>query len=190
VLQRRKEERLQALFTVPLAVGLRPGEALGLRWTDVNFETGTISVCRELQRVEGRLQLLELKTLRSRRQIVLPDVALSALKAHRTRQLEERLQLGEHWKESGLVFTTSVGTPIEPRNAVRTFKRILRKAGLPDKRFYDLRHTCASLLLAQGVHPRVVMDILGHSQISLTMHTTATSSPSCRQMRPNAWTCC
>ncbi len=68
------------------------------------------------------------------------------------------------------MFTTSVGTPIEPRNAVRTFKRILRKADLPDKRFYDLRHTCASLLLAQGVHPRVVMEILGHSQISLTMN--------------------
>jgi len=171
LLETLKDERLQAVFTVPLAVGLRPGEALGLRWQDVNLETGTITICRALQRIEGQLQLVELKTRRSRRAIVLPGVALAALTAHRQRQQEEREQAGDRWQEHGLVFTTRHGTPIEPRNAVRSFKRILKRAGLPDQRFYDLRHTCASLLLAQRVHPRVVMEILGHSQISLTMNT-------------------
>jgi integrase len=171
LLEALQKERLQALFTVPLAVGLRPGEALGLRWEDVDFAAGTISIRRALQRIEGRLQLVEVKTQRSRRRIALPAVALSALRAHQARQQEERLRAGVYWRESGLVFTTALGTPIEPRNAVRTFKRVLKQAGLPDRRFYDLRHTCASLLLAQGVHPRVVMEILGHSQISLTMNT-------------------
>lgn len=176
-----QSERLQALFAVPLAVGLRPGEALGLRWKDVNFTTGTLSVTRALQRIEGKLQLVELKTRRSRRTIALPDVALAALQAHQARQLDERMQAGERWQDMGLVFTTQHGTPLEPRNVVRTFKRILKNAGLPDQRFYDLRHTCASLLLAQGVHPRVVMEILGHSQIGLTMNTYSHVTPQLQQ---------
>lgn len=171
LLEALESERLQALYTVPLAVGLRPGEALGLRWQDVNLDTGTISVCRALQRIEGKLQLVELKTRRSRRIIALPALAISVLKAHLARQLEERQKAGTRWHETGFVFTTAHGTPLEPRNVVRSFKRILQQAGLPDQRFYDLRHTCASLLLAQGVHPRVVMEILGHRQISLTMNT-------------------
>jgi len=159
-------------LTPRLAVGLRPGEALGLRWQDVNFETGTLSVLRALQRIEGKPQLVELKTRRSRRSVSLPQVALAALQAHRARQLEEQRRAGHAWRnDPGLIFTTARGTPLELRNVVRTFKRILRSAGLPDQRFYDLRHTCASLLLAQGVHPWVVMEILGHSQISLTMNT-------------------
>lgn len=174
-------ERLQALFLVPLAVGLRPGEALGLCWQDVNFATGTLTIYRALQRIEGRLQLVEVKTKRSRRVVSLPAVALQALTAHQARQREERLRAGDLWKETGLIFTTSIGTPIEPRTAVRIFKRILRDAGLPDRRFYDLRHTCATLLLVQGVHPRVVMEILGHSQISLTMNTYSHVVPTLQQ---------
>jgi integrase len=166
-----EHERLRAVFTVPLAVGLRPGEALGLYWQDVDLEAGTLSLCRALQRIEGKLQLVELKTRRSRRTIALPGVALAALKRHRVQQREERVLAGGRWQETALIFTTKHGTPLEPRNVVRTFKRILWKAGLPNQRFYDLRHTCASLLLAQGVHPRVVMEILWHSQISLTMNT-------------------
>ncbi len=182
LLEALQTERLQALFTVPLAVGLRPGEALGLRWQDVNFKTGTLSVLRALQRIEGKLQLVELKTRRSRRSISLPQVALAALQAHRARQLEEQHRAGDAWRnDAGLIFTTARGTPLEPRNVVRTFKRILRSAGLPDQRFYDLRHTCASLLLAQGVHPRVVMEILGHSQISLTMNTYSHVIPQLQQ---------
>ena len=93
-------------------------------------------------------------------------------RAHRAHQNAERLGLGEAWqKELSLVFTTAVGTPLDARNVTRQFKGHLERAGLPESRFHDLRHSCASLLLAQGVHPRVVMEMLGHSRISMTMDT-------------------
>jgi integrase len=90
---------------------------------------------------------------------------------HRTRQLEERLLAGSRWKESGFVFTTPIGTALDGPNVTKSFQRLLKKAGLAHRRFHDLRHSCASLLLAQNVAPRVVMEVLGHSQISLTMNT-------------------
>jgi integrase len=86
-------------------------------------------------------------------------------------RLEQRLIAGMRWQESGLVFTTRQGKPLLARNVFRAFQRVLTKAGIPHQRFHDLRHTCATLLLAQGIHPRVVMEMLGHSQISLTMNT-------------------
>jgi integrase len=173
LLEAIKGDRLEALYTVALAMGLRQGEALGLRWQDVDLETGRLSVRMALQRVEGTFQLVELKTDRSRRTLTLPGVALHALRAHRTRQLEERLIAGEQWQEYGLVFATMQGKPLSARNVFRTYQRALANADLPHKRFYDLRHTCATLLLAQGVDMRTIMDILGHSQISLTMNTYA-----------------
>ena len=166
-----KGDRLAALYSVALAVGLRQGEALGLRWEDIDFDAGRLTVRVALQRLDGRLQLVEPKTVRSRRTIALPQTAVSALRTHRAQQLQERLFAGSRWQGTGLVFTTTFGTPIDARNLTRQFHRILREADLPRIRFHDLRHTCASLLLAQGVHPRVVMEILGHSQISLTMDT-------------------
>ena len=96
---------------------------------------------------------------------------LTALKGHRTRQLEERLAAGGAWEDSGLVFTSPIGSTLDPRNATREFKALLRAAELPNIRFHDLRHTAATLLLAQGVDPRTIMETLGHSQISLTMNT-------------------
>jgi integrase len=164
-------DRLEALYSVALAVGLRQGEALGLRWGDIDLNSGTLRVRSALQWLYGKPHFVEPKTERSRRSIALPRVAIDALRPHRTRQFEERLIAGSSWQEHGLVFATTVGSPIHPRNLVRHFHRTLEKAGLPKKRFHDLRHTCASLLLAQGVQPRVVMEILGHSQISLTMDT-------------------
>jgi integrase len=181
LLQTVQGHRLEALFTVALAIGLRPGEALGLQWQDVDLAAGALSVRRALQRVNGNLQLEEVKSATSRRHITLPQVALAALKAHRLRQLEEQEFLGESWPNTGLVFTSERGTPLEPRNAARLFQRMRRKAGLPYRRFYDLRHTCATLLLVQGVHLRVVMEILGHSQISLTMNTYSHVVPTLQQ---------
>jgi integrase len=177
LLESIRGDRLEALYTVALAIGLREGEALGLRWQDVNLETGVVTIQVGLQRVEGRLRLKNLKTDHSRRSIALPEFAITALRTHRARQLAERMQAGELWADHGLVFTTSLGRPLDSRNVVRRFKRALEQAGLPDQRFYDLRHTCASLLLVQGVHPRVVMEILGHSQISLTMNTYSHVAP-------------
>lgn len=169
--------RLEALFTVALAVGLREGEALGLRWQDVDLESGRISIRVALQRIGGKLRIEEVKSATSRRHISLPQVAVEALRAHRQQQQQEQDILGDSWPDTGLVFTSTRGTPLEPRNVVRLFHSMLQRAGLPHKRFYDLRHTCATLLLVQGVHPRVVMEILGHSQISLTMNTYSHVSP-------------
>jgi integrase len=170
LLRTLQHERLGALYTVPLAIGLRPGEALGLMWSDIDLDRGTLHVTRSLQRIEGKLRIEELKSRSSRRSIKLPEVALASLKAHRIRQAEERLAAGPAWQVSDLIFTTRQGRPLAPRFIARSFKRILHLAGLPDTRVYDLRHTCATLLLVQGVHPRVVMEILGHSQIGLTMN--------------------
>jgi integrase len=172
-----KGERLEALFSVALSLGLRQGEALGLRWQDIDFEARTLRVSYAIQRIEAKLQMVEPKTERSRRVLPIPETVLSALRTHRSRQLEERLLLGSHWQETGLVFTSTIGTPLDPRNVVRIFHALLEKAELLHFRFHDLRHACASLLLAQGVPARTVMEILGHSQISLTMNTYAHVMP-------------
>jgi integrase len=176
-----KGDRLEALFSVALSLGLRQGEALGVRWQDIDFEARTLRVSYAIQRIEGKLQMVEPKTERSRRILPLPETVLSALRTHRSRQLEERLSLGSHWQETGLVFTSTIGTPLEPRNVVRKFHALLKKGELPHFRFHDLRHACASLLLAQGVPARTVMEILGHSQISLTMNTYAHVMPAMKQ---------
>jgi integrase len=164
--------RLEARWIVGLALGLRQGEVLGLWWEDVDLEAGTLRVRRALQRqrVEG-LVFTEPKTYRSRRTVSLPGPLVDALRAQRSRQNQERLAAGSMWKGSDCVFTTESGSPIDPRNDYRLFKQLLVQAGLRDVRLHDLRHTAASLLLLQGVAPRVVMEVLGHSQISLTMNT-------------------
>jgi integrase len=120
--------------------------------------------------VKTSVQFTELKSARSRRTIALPAVAVAALRTHRVRQLEARLAAGGRWQDRGLVFTSGVGTPFEPRNVTRQFKALLTAASLPNIRLHHLRHSCATLLLAQGVNPRVVMETLGHSQVSLTLN--------------------
>ena len=167
-------DRLEALYSVALSLGLRRGEALGLRWQDVDFDTGTVSVRVALELVSGRPpRLVEPKTRQSRRMLPLSPVLAAQLKAHRARQLTERLAAGQEWQGEmwGLVFATPLGGPLSGRTVATQFKKHLAAAGLPDVRFHDLRHSCASLLLAQNVHPRVVMEILGHSTITLTMNT-------------------
>lgn len=168
-----KGERLEALYVVALAEGLRQGEILGMQWRNLDLNDGSLTVRGALQRVNSKLQLVEPKTRSSRRTISLSEITVSALRQHRVKQLEERLAAGSEWRGNSLdlVFTTSIGTPLEPSGVVKQFKRILREAGLPEQRFHDLRHACASLMLANGVHPRVVMEKLGHSEISLTMNT-------------------
>lgn len=125
----------------------------------------------ELKRIKTTATLVEPKSTRSRRTIALPAVVLDALKSHQKRQLEARLAAGSEWQENGFVFSSPIGTPIDGRNLTRAFKALLVAAELPPVRIHDLRHSCATLLLAQGVSPRVVMETLGHSQISLTMNT-------------------
>jgi integrase len=171
--------RLEALYAVAIASGLRMGEILGLGWQDIDLERGQMAISRSLQRQKGRgLVLIDTKTDRSRRTIALPQPLIAVLRAHRIRQLQERLAAGSRWQDRALVFTSTVGTGVEPRNLHRAFKVLLAKAGLPEIRFHDLRHSAASLMLAQGVPLRVVMEVLGHSSISLTANTYSHVMPS------------
>jgi len=162
-------ERFEAVFVLALTLGLRRGEVLGLRWADFDAERSTLRVERAVQRAGGRLVLVEPKTRRSRRLLPVPRMAAAALDRQRVRQAAERLRAGSAWRDEGLVFTTSLGTPVEPRNLNRRFEELRVTAGLPDLRLHDLRHACATFLLASGVEPRTVMEILGHSTYRLTM---------------------
>lgn len=142
----------------------------------------TISVRNTLQWIEGKPMLSELKTETSRRVLSLPDIAVVTLLKHQHRQEEEKQKLGDAWKNDwDLVFTTGFGTPLHEVHVSRSFHIILKKAELPYIRFYDLRHTCASLLVAQDVHPRLIMDQLGHSDINITMTTYSHIMQSSRQ---------
>jgi integrase len=176
-LQAIKGDRLEALFSVPLAMGLRQGEALGLRWTDIDFEARLLKLERQLQRENGKLTLTELKSESSRRTLPLPETVVTALRAHRIRQLEEKMLAGKRWQENGLVFTSTVGTPLDARNLLRKYHAARERAGLRHQRYHDLRHCAGSLLLAQGVPPKTISEILGHSDIRLTLNTYAHVMP-------------
>ena len=166
-------DRLEALWVCALTVGLRRGELLGLRWSDVDFGGGTLTVRQTLLRAGGQLQFSEPKTERSRRTVPVPDQTMALFRAHRRRQAAERLQAGERWQDFGLIFASTIGTPMEPRNVDRAWHATRARAGLPWLRLHDLRHACATFLLASGASPRTVMKTLGHSQITLTMNTYA-----------------
>jgi integrase len=165
------DDRFHALWVTALATGMRQGELLALRWEDVDLDTGWATVRHTLARIDGVLTLVEPKTVRSRRRVPLPSMAVSALRAHRTRQRMERLVAGSRWTESGFVFTTGIGTPLEAGRVSRAFHAALTKAGLPSVRFHDLRHSCATFLLAQGMTLEDVKQQLGHSSITLTSNT-------------------
>ncbi|MFD9486685.1 tyrosine-type recombinase/integrase [Streptomyces sp. NPDC059991] len=161
--------RLQALFELALRTGLRKGELLGLRWEDLDLDAGTVSIRRTLQRTRtGGLTTLPTKTLSSERRIALPTPCLRSLRAHRDQQAQEREKAGGSWKESGQVFTRPDGHPIEPATLTRHFKALLRRTGLRQIRFHDLRHSTATLLLEQGVELIVIKEILGHAHIGVT----------------------
>jgi integrase len=165
------DDRLRALYVCALGTGMRQGELLALRWDDVDLDAQTLSVRHTLARVEGRLVRLEPKSDRSRRTLVLPETVLAALRPHRTRQLMDRLVAGRRWVDSGHVFTTTIGTPIEAAAVSRAFHHALDRAGLPRSRFHDLRHAAATFLLAQGLTLEDAKNMLGHSSITLTSNT-------------------
>jgi integrase len=163
--------RLGAFYTVAIALGLRPSEALALSWDDVDFKASTVRVRRVLDRTDGRWVFKEPKSRTSRRAVPLPAVCADALKGHRKHQIEERLLAGVEWEDWGLVFTTCFGKPLSRTVVSHQFGKLQQQAGVTHHRLYDSRHTAASLLLAQGVSPRVVMEVLGHSSFALTMDT-------------------
>lgn len=169
LLETVKNTRWHTLYVLALMLGLRRGELLGLRWSDIDLNNATLTVRQNLVRVAGQLRIQAPKTRRSRRTLPLPPQVITALRAHRARQAKERLAAGSSWADNDLVFTTALGTPIEPRNLNRHFYSIRAKAGLPDVRFHDLRHTCLTLLLSLGTPPHIAQAIAGHAHIDVTM---------------------
>ena len=162
-------QRLYALYVLALYLGLRRGELLGLRWEDVDLDGEKLEVVQTLQRVGGELRLVPPKTDDSARTVPLPLPCVEALREHRRKQFAERSDAWPDWEDHGLVFPSRRGTPMEPDNLRRSWYTIRRDAGLGQTRFHDLRHTCVTLLLELGVPPHVVRDIVGHSDIEVTM---------------------
>jgi len=151
-----------------LTLGLRRGEALGLKWTDFSARKRILKVQRALKRENGKLVLGDVKNRTSRRDLNLPDELVQSLVSHRARQAAERLHAGEVWQESGLMFTTEIGTPFDPRNLNRAFEKVCERAGLGHWTPHELRHSATSLMLAAGVPLKVVSDLLGYSTIRMT----------------------
>lgn len=163
-----RDHKHEALFIVALTTGLRFGEALALQWTDIDTEAGTLSVRYQLQRRDGMLTLVETKTEKSRRTLPLPTLATDALQRHRERQQFAKRLVGARWQDTGFVFTTKFGTPLDQRRILIAFKRVLARANLADRRFHDLRGSAATLMLMQGVDLLTISRQLGHSTIATT----------------------
>jgi integrase len=180
LLDAASDHRLEALYIVAVSAGLRKGELLALRWEDVDLEvaTPTLHVRRTLSEARSG-RIFEAPKSGKGRQIRLTRKAAGALKSHRIRENEERLAAGSRWQDHGLVFPSSVATPIGARNLDRHFKSLLQRARLPlSFRFHDLRHTCATLLLTKNVNPKMVSEMLGHSSIAITLDTYSHVLPS------------
>jgi len=173
LLEAARDDRLEALYVLAIATGLRQGELLALNWEDVDLERGVLRVRRTLTRTGGKVSLGEPKTKKSRRSVNLTSAAVKALHAHLSRQLEEMERMGSLYRPGGLVFANEIGGIINPSNLRnRSFARLLKRAGLPpNTRFHDLRHTCATLLLSRNVNSKIVSEMLGHSSIAITLDT-------------------
>lgn len=171
-------DRLEALYVLAINTGMRQGELLALRWTDVDLDAGALHVRATLQRTREGFVFTEPKTTSSRRQVALTRAAVEALRRHRARQLQWRIE-AIAWEDNDLVFANEVGQPLDGTAVLRrSFYPLLERSNLPRIRFHDLRHTAATLLLGQGVHPKIVSEMLGHSQIAITLdlysHVTPT----------------
>jgi len=167
---KRSADRYHALYVLAFTSDMRQGEMLGLPWKNVDLKDGVVRVLQTLVWGDGRWAFPRPKTERSRMTLWLRSEAVDTLREHRKRQLEERMRNDGVWKDIGLVFPTTIGSPPARQNlARRSFKPLLREAGLPNIRFHDMRHTCATLLFTRGVHPKIVSEILGHSSVSITL---------------------
>lgn len=184
VLNAAKGSRHWPLFALIARTGLRKGEALALRWGDLDFEAGTITVRGTLQRLDSRLVVSTPKTLKSRRVLSLSDRVMQVLREHRTAQLVERMRAANIWAETGHVFTTESGQPMDPRNVLRAMTSTAAKAGLAGVTVHTLRHSAATAMLDAGVHLKAVSELLGHSgtQITADTHAHLTSGTAKRAM--------
>lgn len=188
LLHAAKGNRFEALYTIAVTTGMREGELLGLRWRDVDLDGRKLHVVGSLQNIPGEgWKIVEPKTARSRRLVVLGEVGTNALRRHRANQAEHRLGRGDDWVDNDLVFPNAFGKPMNPANLlIRSFHPLLAKANLPRVRFHDLRHTAASLLLDQGIHPKIVSEMLGHSAVGITLDLYSHVTPSMQHQAADA----
>lgn len=188
LLDAARGDRLEALYVVALTTGLREGEILALRWRDVDLDDGKLQVRGSMQATPSGLKIAETKTSGSRRHVMLSKQPLEALRRHRVAQAAERLRVGAAWEDHDLVFSNQVGRPIAAGNLLRrSFEPLLKRAGLPHIRFHDLRHTSATLLLGEGVHPKVVAEMLGHTRISTTLDLYSHVTPTMQRQAAEAF---
>ena len=179
LLRAAQGDKLEALYVLALTTGMRQGELLGLKWADVDLVAGSLKARRAIARLRGHgLVESEPKSSTSRRGITLAPLAVEALKQHRERQTFERRKAADLWQDGDLVFCNGIGRPLEAGNMKRrSYWPLLKRAGLPHVRFHDLRHSAATLLFSLGVHPKIVQELLGHSQIGLTLDTYSHAVP-------------
>ena len=178
LLEAARGDWLEALYALAVTAGLRQGELLGLRWEDVDLQNGTLQVRRALTTTKDGPKFTAPKTPKSRRSITLTAGAVDAPQWHHNRQYKESAELEGLWQDYGLVFATRMGTPINRKRLHDCFKALLKSAKLPNIRFHDLRHTCATLLLSQNVNPKIVFEMLGHATIAITLDTYSHLLPS------------
>ena len=164
------ESRMRNAFTILASTGMRRGEALGLRWGDVDFDSSQLAIVQTVSTVDGRVVVGQPKTAGSRRTVYVHDATIKALRQQRQLQAEERLAAGSAWEnDNDLVFRTVTGGPVNPDGFSRHFDKLVAQADVPRIRLHDLRHTNATLSLKAGVHPKVVLERLGHSSIAITL---------------------
>jgi integrase len=168
------------------ATGMRRGEVFGLRWRDVDLDAGLLHVNGSLQRVDGKLAIVEPKTPRARRTIALPASVVETLRQYRKDQTERRLLLGEGWTDSDLVIEQGDGTPRDPDTITHRFADYAAAAGVKGVRYHDLRHAYATSLLRGGVHPKIVSEALGHASTAFTMDVYSHVVPSMQEAAADA----
>jgi integrase len=188
VLDAASGDRFEALYVMALTTGMRQGELLGLRWRDVDLGSRSVRVTGSLQYIPGRgLRISSPKTARSRRNVLISELAAAALSEHQRRQKLERAA-STYWEDNDLVFSNRRGRPIYATNLLdRSFSQLLKRAGVPRVRFHDLRHTAATLLLGQGVHPKVVSELLGHTNTSITLDLYSHATPTMQREAAGAF---
>lgn len=170
LLQKARERNLEVLLALAVATGMRKGEILALRWSDIDLIKGTLQVSRTLNYV-GKYHFIEgkPKTRSSERTILLPSFLLDQLRAHNILEVERRLKVSDAWVDRDLVFSNAIGDFINPRTLLNWFYRLLEDAGLPRMHFHDLRHSAATILISQGVPANMVQELLGHSDVAITL---------------------
>jgi len=176
-----EETPIRIPVLLALACGMRRGEVLGLRWSDIDFAAGSLAVRQTLQEAEGARIFKEPKTPKSRRVIALPAIALDALRHHKAQQAETKLLLGGRYADHDLICTQADGSPWWSSGFDRAFRRARKQALINDVRFHDLRHTHATMLLREGVHPKVVSERLGHASIGITLDIYSHVLPSMQE---------